>query len=293
MKAGDWIERLVKGRCVTKGNHYQVIEVDGGDVVIRDDHGDSTHYFCRQLFKPTANPPKHPAPEGCEFTGEYRLPKSGELFMDTDGTLEKAAFDFGHNKHWILRRIEQPTKEILCPEKLPAPQGWEHVNECREPLKGERWATSMCGYRSSGEPNSIEKFGKRRWILRKIEEPKPTSNESTNPTQETPMSEKKALSKTKLYDNHFLVVFDDGTTEERHRSHLPQEVCGSRHLKTAAYWLLWRTFRWIAWDTPKWALLQASYFTTVAAVSSGVAWSWNSEAFVEFVKSVVSIVRGA
>lgn len=52
--------------------------------------------------------PPFPAPEGYEFTGEYRCPKRGELLLNFVGNAEPAWVDFHNDKCWILRK-KKPT----------------------------------------------------------------------------------------------------------------------------------------------------------------------------------------
>ncbi len=40
-------------------------------------------------------------------TGEVRLPRAGEWFMDVDGTMRKAEFDFHLNRWWIYTREDK------------------------------------------------------------------------------------------------------------------------------------------------------------------------------------------
>lgn len=100
-------------------------------------------------------------PEGFELTGEYRIPNSGEWYLFCASAVEREKYF--HNGPWpILRKIEPPKP----------PDGWELTGEYRAPKKGEWFVT--CDH-SDTIMQAVDDCKEiyRRWILRRLEPPKP------------------------------------------------------------------------------------------------------------------------
>lgn len=61
-------------------------------------------------------------PEGYEATGEWRRPKLGDLYLDVDGRIMRADFDFNSHCYHILR------KKFVAPAWLT---NWKYIARSR------------------------------------------------------------------------------------------------------------------------------------------------------------------
>lgn len=109
------------------------------------------------------------APEGYFFTGEYRLPKKGEIFYAPELPSKscRAAINFSESSNWIL---------LPLPPKPTIP-GWEAV-EFRHPEEGEHYCLESIQKAILASCKSKRYVEEKafRWIMRPITPPPTPSN---------------------------------------------------------------------------------------------------------------------
>lgn len=103
-----------------------------------------------ELVGNPADAPTLPAgyvvPPGYEWTGEVRLPRKGEIYLQLSGGVNDAPFDFREEERPILRKI--PDVDDVQPSGKPANEIWHYA--------GRTLGSAICGAQYEQSMHKVE-----------------------------------------------------------------------------------------------------------------------------------------